>query len=56
MVTREQTTLLLPTELAPDDLIVTPEFVRDHVAFCSVPVKDPSPLVTLGGLRGWVDE
>jgi hypothetical protein len=55
MVMREQTTLLLPTEPAPDDLIVTPEFVRDHVAFCNVPLKDSSPLVTLGGLRGLID-
>ncbi|KAF9517957.1 hypothetical protein BS47DRAFT_1389411 [Hydnum rufescens UP504] len=55
IISRGQTTLLLPTEPAPDDLIVTPEFVRDHVAFCNVPLKDSSPLVTLGGLRGSVD-
>ncbi len=35
---------------------VNPEFVRDHMAFFAVPFKDPSPLVTLGGLRGYMDE
>lgn len=51
-----QTSLLLPTEKASSSLIVTPEFVREHVAFSVGPIKEPSSLVTLGGLRGTIDE
>jgi hypothetical protein len=51
-----QVALLLPTEKASAGLIVTPEFVRDHIGFCDGPVKDMTTLVTLGGLRGTVDE
>ncbi|KAF8324324.1 uncharacterized protein EI90DRAFT_3157462 [Cantharellus anzutake] len=48
-------TLILPREQVSNGTIMTPEFVRDHVAFCVVPFKESSPLVTLGGLRGFVD-
>jgi hypothetical protein len=49
-------TLLLPTEPASTGLIVTPEFVRDHIAFYTGPVRESTPLVTLGGLRGVINE
>ncbi|KAF8511834.1 hypothetical protein BU17DRAFT_54371 [Hysterangium stoloniferum] len=42
-------TLLLPLEPYSGE-IITPEFVKDHVAICST--TSPSPLVTLSGLRG----
>jgi len=51
-----QVALLLPTEKVSAGFIVTPDFVRDHIGFCNVPVKDMTALVTLGGLRGIIDE
>lgn len=51
-----QVVLLLPAEKASAGLLVTPEFVRDHIGFCEGPMKDMATLVTLGGLRGTIDE
>ncbi|KAF8308319.1 hypothetical protein DL93DRAFT_2231696 [Clavulina sp. PMI_390] len=50
-----QVALLLPTEKAPSGLLVTPEFMREHVAFFTGSPREPGPLVTLSGLRGVMD-
>lgn len=56
MTILNQATLLLPTEKASSGFVATPEVVRDHVAFCNTPVGTSSPLVTLSGIRGVIDE
>ncbi|KAF8584031.1 hypothetical protein K439DRAFT_1653309 [Ramaria rubella] len=46
-------TLLLPLEPYSGE-VITPELVRDHIAFCNA--TSPSPLVTLSGLRGVIHD
>ncbi|KAI0358298.1 hypothetical protein OH77DRAFT_1260544 [Trametes cingulata] len=50
-------TLLLPRDQHPSNLPVTPEFIKDHVAFCDASASSRTTSVTtLSGLRGSITE
>ncbi|KAI0326980.1 hypothetical protein GY45DRAFT_1373528 [Cubamyces sp. BRFM 1775] len=50
-------TLLLPREPHPSNLPITPDFIKDHVAFCDGSASSRTTSVTtLSGLRGSITE
>ncbi len=51
-----QATLLLPTGIFTNADPVTPDFVRDHVVYCTAPSTGVIPGVTLSGLRGTISK
>jgi hypothetical protein len=51
-----QATLLLPTDIFANTDAVTPDFVRDHVVYCTAPSNRVIPVVTLSGLRGTISK
>ena len=51
-----QATLLLPTDTFANADPVTPDFVRDHVVYCTAPSNRVIPVVTLSGLRGTISK
>ncbi|CAE6417923.1 unnamed protein product [Rhizoctonia solani] len=52
LLIKGQATLLLPSELLPGNVAITPELLRDHLALCSPSNQTPSPIVTVSGVRG----
>ncbi|KXN87298.1 Vacuolar protein sorting-associated protein 9A [Leucoagaricus sp. SymC.cos] len=56
-ITTGKATLLLPAELVSSSERLTPEFIKDHIAFCdssSSSATKSTPIVTLSGLRGLI--
>jgi hypothetical protein len=51
-----QATLLLPIDILANTDAVTPDFVRDHVAYCTAPSNRVIRVVTLSGLRGMISK
>lgn len=51
-----QATLFLPTDVFANADAVTPDFVRDHVVYCTAPSNRVIPVVTLSGLRGTISK
>jgi len=51
-----QATLLLPTDILVNTDAVTPDFVRDHVVYCTAPSNRVIPVVALSGLRGTISK
>ncbi|KDR67748.1 hypothetical protein GALMADRAFT_258040 [Galerina marginata CBS 339.88] len=51
-ITSGKATLLLPLEAAFTNEKITADFVKDHVILCDGPSRKSSPIITLSGLRG----
>ncbi|KAI0369793.1 hypothetical protein BV20DRAFT_336540 [Pilatotrama ljubarskyi] len=50
-------TLLLPRDQHPSNVTITPDFIKDHVAFCDASAASRTTSVTtLSGLRGSITE
>ncbi|KAI0642379.1 hypothetical protein C8Q79DRAFT_917389 [Trametes meyenii] len=50
-------TLLLPRDQHPTNVSITPDFIKDHVAFCDVSAASRiTSVTTLSGLRGSITE
>ncbi|KAJ8516880.1 hypothetical protein ONZ45_g5866 [Pleurotus djamor] len=54
-ITNGKATLLLPTEQAVPSTKCTPAFVKDHIVYREEKPGDRSAVVTLSGLRGYLD-
>ncbi|QRV88906.1 nuclear receptor corepressor 2 [Ceratobasidium sp. AG-Ba] len=52
LIIKGQATLLLPAETAPGNLVIDPEFMRDHLGLCHPPCQTTTPVVTASGIRG----
>ncbi|KDQ19165.1 hypothetical protein BOTBODRAFT_52326 [Botryobasidium botryosum FD-172 SS1] len=55
LVHKDKMVLLLPTEPVSSNLNITPDIVKEHMAFVNVPSSTPAQLVTLSGLRGSIN-
>ncbi|KAJ3503372.1 hypothetical protein NLJ89_g8464 [Agrocybe chaxingu] len=55
VITSGKATLLLPLESASYEKI-TPDFMKDHIILCDSPSRKDTPIVTLSGLRGTLDD
>lgn len=48
--------MLLPMDQLLPQEVITPDYVRDHVVYCTAPSNKVIPVVTLSGLRGTLTE
>ncbi|KAF8963394.1 hypothetical protein BDZ97DRAFT_1820620 [Flammula alnicola] len=55
-ITSGKATLLLPLEPAFANEKINAEFVKDHLVLCDGPSRKGSPIVTLSGLRGTLED
>ncbi|KAH9921737.1 uncharacterized protein BXZ73DRAFT_51674 [Epithele typhae] len=56
-VTDGKATLLLPKDPHPSNVSVTPEFIKDHIAFCDAGAGSRvTSVITLSGLRGSITD
>lgn len=55
-VINNKATLLLPSDQTTSQEVITPDYVRDHVVYCTAPSNKVIPVVTLSGLRGTLSE
>ncbi|RPD64043.1 hypothetical protein L227DRAFT_607760 [Lentinus tigrinus ALCF2SS1-6] len=56
-VTESKATLLLPKDQHPSNVLVTAEFIKDHVAICDASAGSRTTSVTtLSGLRGYITD
>ncbi|CAG8695063.1 7370_t:CDS:2, partial [Acaulospora colombiana] len=51
-VVQNKATLLLPLDPVTPQEVITADYVRDHVVYCTAPSNKVIPVVTLSGLRG----
>ncbi|PVF97932.1 hypothetical protein CPB86DRAFT_759256 [Serendipita vermifera] len=55
-VVQNKATLLLPLDPVTPQEVITADYVRDHVVYCTAPSNKVIPVVTLSGLRGTITE
>lgn len=55
-VTSNRATLLLPLDQTIPNENITPDYVRDHIVYCTGPTNRNIPVVTLSGLRGSISD